>query len=71
MPTAAAEAEVVGIDSSAGDVTMGAGGPFAAAAATAAVVDKVLLLRCLLVYHLQASLLYDAQVGFSGGTLRV
>ena len=71
MPTAAAEAEVVDTDSSAGDVTMGAGGPFAAAAATAAVVDKVLLLRCLLVYHLQASLLYDAQVGFSGGTLRV
>jgi hypothetical protein len=37
--------------------------PFAAVAATSAVVDKVLQLRCLLVYHLQASLLYDAEVG--------
>jgi hypothetical protein len=63
MPTAAAEVDVRGTESTAGDVTVGAGGPFAAAAATAAVVDKVLLLRCLLVYHLQASLLYDAQVG--------
>jgi hypothetical protein len=36
-----------------------------AAAAAAAAHDKVLLLRCLLVYHLQASLLYDAKVGIS------
>uniref|UniRef100_A0A383VGG5 Uncharacterized protein n=1 Tax=Tetradesmus obliquus TaxID=3088 RepID=A0A383VGG5_TETOB len=37
----------------------------AAAAAAAAAHDKVLLLRCLLVYHLQASLLYDAQAVLS------
>jgi hypothetical protein len=40
--------------------------PFAAVAATSAVGDKVLQLRCLLVYHLQASLLYDAEVGATG-----
>jgi len=34
----------------------------AATAAANAVLNKVLLLRCLLVYHLQTSLLYDAQV---------
>jgi hypothetical protein len=38
------------------------GSPFAAAAAAAAVADKLLLLRCLLVYHLQASVLYNAEV---------
>lgn len=43
-------------------VVEGVGSPFAAVAATAAAFDKVLLLRCLLVYHLQASLLYDAEV---------
>ena len=47
-----------------GDGGGGVGGasPFAAAASAAAVCDRVLLLRCLLVYHLQASLVYDAQV---------
>jgi hypothetical protein len=49
-------------DLQAAGVVQGVGSPFAAAAATAAAFDKVWLLRCLLVYHLQASLLYDAEV---------
>jgi hypothetical protein len=54
-----------GTSSSSSAVEAGAPGrpaAVAAAAAAAAAYDKVLLLRCLLVYHLQASLLYDAQV---------
>jgi hypothetical protein len=54
-------------DGQAAGVAAGVGSPFAAAAATAAAFDKVLLLRCLLVYHLQASLLYDAEVSAAGG----
>jgi hypothetical protein len=42
-----------------------------AAAVAAAVHDKVVLLRCLLVYHLQASLLYDAQVGSAGACMHL
>eukprot|EP00879_Flechtneria_rotunda_P016169 GHRR01016913.1.p1 GENE.GHRR01016913.1~~GHRR01016913.1.p1 ORF type:complete len:623 (+),score=242.39 GHRR01016913.1:648-2516(+) len=40
--------------------------PAAAAAAAEAAYDRVLSLRCLLVYHLQASLLYDAQAVLAG-----
>lgn len=45
------------------DSTGRAAAAAAAALASDAVHDKVLLLRCLLVYHLQTSLLYDVQVG--------